>query len=67
MNPKKVSPYSFSVKKESSRAYAYQVTCYPYRNVLAGGIANTARAAQRCARQEIAHLEAMALPKENAA
>jgi hypothetical protein len=59
MKPKKVSPYSLSVKKEGCRAFSYQVTCYPYRNVLAGGIANSARDAQRCAKQEINRLESM--------
>lgn len=67
MTPKKVSPYSVSVKKEGKRNFTYQVTCYPFRNILAGGVANSERDAQRCARQEIAHLEAMATSKEQVA
>jgi len=67
MKHKKVSPYSLSVKKEGCRAFSYQVTCYPYRNVLAGGVANSERDAQRCAKQEINRLEAMTQPKEQAA
>ena len=56
MSKKVISPYSFSVKKDG-RNYEYQVMAYPYRNPLAGGICNSRRDAERCARQDIARLE----------
>lgn len=67
MNRKTVSPYSFSVKQEGKRAYAYQVICYPYKNPLMGGICNSRRDAERCARKDIAKLESVTIAQEQTA
>lgn len=54
--PESILPYSFIVKQDG-KFFEYQVTRYPSREILAGGIINSRRAAEKQARLEISKLK----------